>query len=46
MFKEIHELSQNRVKISGAVLFPGFYGLDSSKTILSLFKKLYCLKVH
>lgn len=39
VFKEINELSQNRVKISGAVLFPGFYGLDSSKTILSLFKK-------
>jgi hypothetical protein len=39
VFKEIHELSQNRVKISGAVLFPGFYGLDSSKTVLSLFKK-------
>ena len=39
VFKEINELSQNRVKISGAVLFPGFYGLDSSKTVLSLFKK-------
>ena len=39
VFKEINELSQNRVKISGAILFPGFYGLDSSKTIHSLFKK-------
>ena len=39
VFKEINELSQNRIKISGAVLFPGFYGLDSSKTIHSLFKK-------
>jgi len=39
VFKEINELSQNRVKISGAVLFPGFYGLDSSETIHSLFKK-------
>ena len=39
VFKEIKELSQNSVKISGAVLFPGFYGLDSSKTIQSLFKK-------
>lgn len=39
VFKEINELSQNRVKISGAVLFPGFYGLDSSQTIISLFKK-------
>ncbi len=39
VFKEINELSQNRVKISGAILFPGFYGLDSSKTIISLFKK-------
>ncbi len=39
VFKEINELSQNRIKISGAVLFPGFYGLDSSKTIQTLFKK-------
>ncbi|MCE2771482.1 MAG: SLBB domain-containing protein [Saprospiraceae bacterium] len=39
VFKEINELSQNRVKISGAVLFPGFYGLDSSGSIQSLFKK-------
>lgn len=50
VFKEIKEYSPELVKISGAVLFPGNYGLDSSKTILKLLNKAvladFALKEH
>lgn len=39
VFKEIKEFSPQIVKISGAILFPGNYGLDSSETILKLLNK-------
>ena len=39
VFKEIKEWSSKIVKISGAILFPGIYGLDSSETINKLLNK-------